>query len=256
MKNIILSILFVAVYIVWIFIYADYDGKKDFKALKEERVSIVNPNIAEPDGSVLEEVDRSFQLPSFVKHDVPFSSQAPFGNWEDPKQQNGCEEASALMAIRWVKNENLTPEEARKEIISMSDYQLKQYGYFHDSSAEDTVKRIFNEYFHYYNVALKYGITESDIKRELAEGKVILAPINGRTIGNPYYTPPGPLRHMILIIGFDEEKRQFISHDPATQSGKAIRFEYDFLMSSLQAYESGYLQPPLKKPTVIITVSK
>ena len=30
--------------------------------------------------------------------DVPFTPQAPLGNWEDERQQAGCEEAAALMA--------------------------------------------------------------------------------------------------------------------------------------------------------------
>ena len=35
----------------------------------------------------------------FVLLNVPFTSQAPFGEWSDPRHQDGCEEAAALMAV-------------------------------------------------------------------------------------------------------------------------------------------------------------
>ena len=38
-----------------------------------------------------------------VYYDVPFTSQAPLAEWDDPLQQDGCEEASSLMAASWAK---------------------------------------------------------------------------------------------------------------------------------------------------------
>lgn len=43
-------------------------------------------------------------LPAEVNLDVPFTSQAPYKNWHHP-YQDFCEEASALMAVRYVKGE-------------------------------------------------------------------------------------------------------------------------------------------------------
>src|SRR3989344_6679608 len=49
---------------------------------------------------------------------VPFAAQAPFGEWSDPRQQDGCEEASTIMAMHWVRGDmSLTLEEAKKEIL-------------------------------------------------------------------------------------------------------------------------------------------
>ena len=39
-----------------------------------------------------------------VIYDVPFTSQAPFADWKDPRQQEGCEEASILMVSRFLKS--------------------------------------------------------------------------------------------------------------------------------------------------------
>src|SRR4030042_6174940 len=44
-----------------------------------------------------------------------FTTQAPFGEWNDPRQQDACEEASVLIAYKWyTKDMNLKKEEARK----------------------------------------------------------------------------------------------------------------------------------------------
>ncbi|MCH7782951.1 DUF192 domain-containing protein, partial [candidate division KSB1 bacterium] len=101
-----------------------------------------------------------------VFFDVPFTPQAVFGNWADVRQSNACEEASALMAMRWVDGKDLPLKEAEEEIIAISDYELEAYGHFHDTSAKDTVERIFNDYFKYKGVSVRYGINIQDIKKE------------------------------------------------------------------------------------------
>src|SRR3989338_9613961 len=68
---------------------------------------------------------------------VPFTTQAPFADWEDDRQQDGCEEASVLMAIRWIRGQGITKQEALDEILAMSAYELEKYGSYHDTSAED-----------------------------------------------------------------------------------------------------------------------
>lgn len=93
-------------------------------------------------------------LPNFVKIPVPFTAQAPTGNWSDVKQGNGCEEASILMAYSWVMGKEIDKEVARNEILKMSDFSFKLLGHFHDISNEDTIK-LFKEYFKYENVFIE-----------------------------------------------------------------------------------------------------
>src|SRR4051812_13063348 len=54
---------------------------------------------------------------------VPFTAQAPNGNWSDPKQEDGCEEASVLMAWLWIENKIITKDVAEKTIVAMSDFE-------------------------------------------------------------------------------------------------------------------------------------
>jgi len=100
-----------------------------------------------------------------VFFDVPFTPQAVFGNWADVRQSNACEEASVLMAMRWVEGKNLLLKDAEEEIIAISDFEKEKYGHFHDTSARDTVERIFKDYFKYEGVSVRYNIGMDDIKK-------------------------------------------------------------------------------------------
>ena len=67
-----------------------------------------------------------------VLYDIPFTPQAPLAQWDDPRQEDGCEEASVLMAVYWLRGQGLTPLTARREIIAAAEYQKKEYGTFKD----------------------------------------------------------------------------------------------------------------------------
>lgn len=175
----------------------------------------------------------------FVLYGVPFVPQSPFGNWKDEKQQHGCEEASALMAIGWVLGRTFTLGQALEEITTISDFELKNYGEFRDSSAEDTTERIFRGYFGYDKVAVRKNITVNDIKSELFKGNLVIVPVNGQKLGNPFFTPPGPKEHMIVVKGYDPETKEFITNDPGTKHGESFRYSSDILEGALQDYKTG-----------------
>src|SRR3989338_6162438 len=112
-----------------------------------------------------------------IQFNVPFAPQAPFGEWSDDRQQDGCEEVSAMMAIHWVKGDtSITLEEAKREILAIADWEQEKYGNYHDTSAKDTVGRIFNEYYNYGNVSVEKGITADDIIKELERGNLVVVP--------------------------------------------------------------------------------
>lgn len=183
-----------------------------------------------------------------IKNEVPFTTQSPFAEWSDMRQEDGCEEASVLMAVTWAKGiTSIEPEQAKKEIIGASDWQLEKYGNFRDTSIEDTAKRIIEGYFNYSNVAVKNNISTDDIIKELAAGNLVIIPSNGRLLGNPYFTGAGPERHMLVITGYDYKKKQFITNDPGTRYGKDYRYGKDVLFNAIRDYPSdnGQTQEPI-----------
>lgn len=191
-----------------------------------------------------------------IKLEVPFASQAPFGEWSDLRQQNACEEVAAIMAMRWIKNQTLTPQEAKDEIITISDWEQEKYGFYQDTSAQDTVKRIFKEYFDYQKVKISNNISVQNIIDELQKGNLVIAPMNGQKLGNPFFSPPGPLEHMVVIIGYDYKTKEFITNDSGTKRGQNYRYKQDVLFNAIRDYPTGYREPIIGIKKNIIIVEK
>ncbi len=188
--------------------------------------------------------------------DVPYTSQAPFGNWKDPKQQDGCEEASALMAAAWAKGEKLTPKKSLEEILAIADYEEDNYGNYHDTDAEDSADIIYRGYFKYYNIEVRHQIGAEDIKQELFRGNLVVVPANGRKLGNPRYTQPGPLEHNLVIRGYDSQKKEFITNDPGILYGENYRYKEKVLAGALSDYPTGYKEPVIPGKTAMIIVRR
>lgn len=188
-----------------------------------------------------------------VLFNVPFTPQAPFGDWDDPRQQDGCEEASVLMAMRWVERDILTRQEALDEIIDLSKYQQETYGHFVDRSTADTAELI-RDYYDYNNIEVKYDISSEDIKAELTKGNIIVLAMNGQKLNNPFYTSPGPLRHMLVVKGYDSSSEEFIANDPGTRRGEGFRYNEDVFENAIRDYPTGDHEPITEERKVMIVI--
>ncbi len=192
----------------------------------------------------------------FVLQDVPFTAQAPLNQWSDGRFQDACEEAAILMAMKWVRGEVFgTPAEVSSEIIALVDWQKQQYGEYRDGSIADTAK-LLRDYSGYDNIELKRDITVTHIQQALMAGGLVITPMNGRAMGNPYFTPPGPERHMVLIKGYDPAKKQFITNEAGTQSGKDYRYNEDVLFNAIRDYSTGYHVPITTVEKTMLVVRK
>ena len=143
------------------------------------------------------------------------------------------------MAMYWVNDKQIDKDTIEKEITDISDFEQEKYNNYVDTSSEDVVKRIFNDYFGYYNVETKYNITIDDIISELKNGNLILVPTNGQKLNNPFYTAPGPERHELVITGYDESTDEFITNDPGTKHGKDYRYKTNILYNAIYDYKTG-----------------
>ncbi len=175
-----------------------------------------------------------------INHNVPFTSQAPTGGWADERQQDGCEEASAIMAMEWVRGESLSKQEILQEILTLSDYEQTTYGEYRDINLADIKNWIFADYFKYKNITHQKNIRIGDIINALYSGNIILLPMNGQKLYNPYFTAPGPERHMILVRGYDPTSDEFITNDPGTKRGENYRYKSEIIMNAILVYPTGY----------------
>lgn len=196
-----------------------------------------------------------------IKQTVPFVVQAPFGKWKDQDFQNGCEEASTIMAMGWIKKTaEISAEKSEKQIKDIIKFEEKLLGYSADTDIFD-MQKIFQKYFEYNDVEARGSIGINDIKNELQKGNIVLVPAFGRALKNPNYTSPGPITHMLVIIGYDPENKKFITNDSGTRKGKDYEYAEDVLFDAIWQYPSGKIHPEppkgtLKKGMLVITASK
>jgi hypothetical protein len=170
---------------------------------------------------------------------VPFTSQAPFGEWSDPFFQNACEEASLLMAAHWLSGEPIASREAAKEEMrSIARFEDKAFGQHIDTSAADT-DRILREHYGAASSQVRYDFSLDELRRMALEGKIAIVPMDGRKLGNPNYTPPGPPVHMLVIVGYDGEKKEFVTNDPGTRRGEGYRYDESVLFAAIRDYPTG-----------------
>lgn len=173
-------------------------------------------------------------IPPAINFDVPFTSQAPFENWELPFKE-ACEEASLLMVDRFYKGGRFTKRSATDAILALVSFERGRFGSDLDTTAEQTAA-VAREYFRYQNVKVKYGpFSVNDLKKELAAGHPLIVPMAGRLLGNPYFRQPGPYYHMLVIKGYTATG--FITNDPGTKRGADYEYSYAAVLNAMHDFD-------------------
>ena len=201
--------------------------------------NVPNENIEEIETRITDSTDKEKTwsppevLPESVNLDVPFTSQAPHANWELPYQE-ACEEASALMAARFIQDRTIdSPEDADAAILQLVDYAESQ-GIPIDATAEQTVT-IINDI---YNLNARVEPFDwQAVKESLAQGYSVIVPAAGQELQNPYFTPPGPLYHMLVITGYTPT--EVITNDPGTKRGANLAYTYETLENAIHDWNGG-----------------
>jgi hypothetical protein len=187
---------------------------------------------------------------------VPFTSQAPTGQWSDNRQQNDCEEAAVLIGAKWMTGEAMgSTEDKLAQLLTLSNLAESMFGTYVDSSAADTLK-LFQKYTKTTTSTVKYDVSMTDIKKELAAQHVLLAPMNGQALNNPNFTGAGPERHFLAIIGYDDKAGMFTTQDPGTRKGENYRYKYETLFAAMRDYPTGDHNKIVSNRRAIIIVTK
>lgn len=176
-------------------------------------------------------------LAAAVNLDVPFTVQAPYANWELPYQE-ACEEASVLMVARYKKGQPIaSPADADAELKQLFDFQMMLFGYYQDTTAEETM-HFANAFYGFTKSWVKYDFTSDDVKRELIKGNPVIVPAAGRLLPNPYFRQPGPLYHMLVIRGYTRDGK-FITNDPGTRRGEEFIYREADLLNAVHDWNGG-----------------
>lgn len=190
---------------------------------------------------------------------VPFTSQAPAAEWSQRVFQDACEEASLLMAVRWAEGDTrpvIPREEARRAILEYSERTFALFGEgTYDTSAEDTAA-LGRALTPDVPFDVRHDIAASDIISALATGRLVIVPADGQKLSNPNFTRPGPERHMVLVIGYDTSKKEFITNDPGTRLGQGYRYDEDVFFAAIRDYTTGDHAPIGDVTKAMITVGR
>jgi len=166
-------------------------------------------------------------LPSSINHEVIFFPQAPDGNRKLPRQE-ACEEASIALASYFIKGKLLTKDQIRTDILSLVDRQMELFNDYLHTTVEQT-KQLYLD-FYGGEAYIIDNPTIEQIKEILAQWHLIVAPFAGRKLGNPYYSWPGPLYHMMVIRWYDD--RYFYTNDVGTRRGENYPYSYQTILDA------------------------
>ena len=167
---------------------------------------------------------------------VPFTSQAPFKVW-DEIHKDACEEASVMMAARYIRGKPINSAvDADEEILALIEWQKENFGYWKDTDALKTAE-ILKRYYGFKNTGVVYDIGLNDIRKEIMVGHQVIVPAAGRLLNNPFYTPPGPLYHMLVVRGYTKDK--IITNDPGTKNGENYAYANQIFYDALHDWNGG-----------------
>ncbi len=220
-------------------------GIKKTNFITEEEYQKIKQNFKKQDNKkeIKSKKENNIDFNQKVVYPVFFTSQAPSGQWKNEIFQDGCEEASMLMALNWAKNDNkkLSKKQVETEIEKISLFEKEKYNFYLDVSLVDVYK-IIQDYYHYSHIKFLETIKKDDLIKTLYKEAVLIVPVNGQLLNNPFFTPPGPEYHTLLIVGYNPKDKNFIVNDPGTRRGDHYHYNEDVLYKAIRDYPSGYHQ--------------
>ncbi len=189
-------------------------------------------------------------LPDEMNLRIPFTTQAPYQNWDLPYQE-ACEEASVIMVHAFYQGEAgvIPKEKAKQAIDDFVNYENKTLGYYKDTDADDLAK-VIKGYLGYDEVIIKPVKSIEDIKRVVANGYPVILPASGKLLKNPNFRNGGPLYHMLVVKGYTDKK--IITNDPGTRRGADYTYSPEVLMNAIHDWNGGNVEHGEKLMIVIM----
>ncbi|MFA6522726.1 MAG: C39 family peptidase, partial [Patescibacteria group bacterium] len=168
---------------------------------------------------------------------VPFTSQAPTGNWDMPYQES-CEEVASYMVAMYyagVPAGQIESEVANTAILAMVADETAYLGFYLDTTAQETARWI--EHYFDLKTTIIENPTVDQLKAEIAAGHPVLVPTAGRELGNPFYSGDGPVYHFLVLKGYMDGS--FITNDSGTRHGESYVYSEQTIMDAMGDWNDG-----------------
>jgi uncharacterized protein YvpB len=254
MKKYFLILIFILAVLIsagFVFAKIEIDSDKDGLSDREEQ-NVYNTNLnkadTDSDGySDGEEINKGYSpllgveaKLTQVSLDVPYINEAPDDNWTGP-WKNACEEASMAMVEKYYFGKSaVAVKEAKVFMTMLFTKQNNIWGSNADSDAKRTAQLI-NDYT-IYNAKIIDNPTVEDIKKEIQQKRPVIALHYGFDLNNkdiPFVPlPRGTSYHMTVVVGYDDDTREFIVNDTGDRKdGKNHHYDYDLFVNSLHDFD-------------------
>ena len=171
-------------------------------------------------------------LPKELNLAMTFYSQAPFADWSEP-WQNACEESSALLVANAYYKHNWTREEFRDQILALVDWENKTFGDYKSTDTKQIVQMLQDVLK--LKSTIHYNPSFADVQDILAQGHLIVIPLAGKELGNPFFTNGGPDYHVLVIKGYKAGEK-VITEDVGTQHGENYVYSWKTIMDANHDY--------------------
>lgn len=169
---------------------------------------------------------------SYLIKNFPFKSQAPFANW-DELHDEACEEAALILVDYYLNHKSLDAATMEEQIQKMVAWEIEYFGAHKDLTIRE-LSEVARGFYKIENFKIKDSIDIDDIKREVANGRPVIIPTAGRLLGNPYFRSPGPIYHMLVVIGY--EGKTMIVQDIGTKRGDHYRYSQNVLFNAIHDF--------------------
>jgi hypothetical protein len=193
-------------------------------------------------------------LPASVRMPVPYTTQAPLGNWA--VRQHTCEEASLVMVDRYLRGDHsgapIDPGTADAAINRITPWKPAV-----DLTSQQ-VGELAKQYLGWSYQVLQASRT--NMQQQLALGRPLIVGVRTHGLGNPNYPgygthyeqPAWSVSHYLVVIGYDTSG-SFVLNDPGITRGQGYDITYDQLMYAIDDLDRAY--PSLNSGRVFIVVA-
>lgn len=215
--------------------YEDISSPQPSPPTEERETPILSvPVTSPPPREEVPTVPTPSVLAASINLAVPFTPQAPRANW-DEFHEEACEEASLLMVHRFYEGDQvnrLDPDFVEEWLAKIAAFEDGLFGYNTDTTVTQ-VGTLAEQMLGYEHVEVLENPTVDVLKTHLAAGHPVIIPAAGREIGNPYFTPPGPEYHMLVLRGYTVDGK-FITNDPGTRRGEAFLYPFESILAAMK----------------------
>ncbi len=97
---------------------------------------------------------------------------------------------------------------------------------------------MIREVYGYQRVDVLYDSGIGEIANHLRAGRPVIVPLAGRMLKNPYYTPPGPAYHMLVVKGITA-LGDLIVNDVGTKHGHGFLYNPKIFLAAMHDAPEG-----------------